>query len=286
MKYDNFPNIDRFDLQQVREALEKELPQRPDRFDEARFVDLIQDSAILLAKITTTNYSTAQQIVLNYCLQVLSSQMPRENQQHILDRIQKLIVSGADVNSFYNPTDKSDPQHELLPVAQKINAWGINQTPLMLAVKAMNIPVIALLKNYGADLTIQDNDGNTALILAVKTRSMQSFDIVKTLVDPKEKAEHVSFSEALQVAKEDWQECPLDVLNFCIKPFFDNGINIQNKNGDTALMYAAKNQDYASVNYLIENGADTRLQNNEGKTAFELAPIDTPVKGLLSHHAH
>lgn len=283
MMYDNSPaNYDQLNLQFARECLEEEVVRHPSFFNEQGFVQKIEATAELLSKMTKIDYDKAQQIVLNYCLHVLCFQIPYCNQRHIIERIQKLIVSGADVNSFYNPIDKSDPQHTLQPTALEQNARGINQTPLMLAVKAMNIPVITCLKEQGADLTMQDNEGNTALIFAVKNKSAQSFNMVRAL----ENTPLLSISQTLNLAAEDWEKCPIDILEYCIKPFLENSINIHNENGYTALMYAAKNNDYASVNYLIDNEAKTTLKNNDNQTAFELAPVNSPTKELLRKHAH
>jgi hypothetical protein len=305
----------RFDLQASIEIINMRLSGHPDNFNSANLGHKIQSAAYWLSLTTSINYPDAQQIILNYCLHTLVTEIPVR--RHILDRIQMFLNSGADVNSFYNPADQENPQHKiLLPVA---DWFGNNKTPLMLAVRLNHINVITLLRQNNADLLLQDNDGNTALILAVKTKSAESFNMVKALVDPKENPNHVSFPKALQIAEQEWRESPIEILNFCINPFLDNGINIQNNEGYTALMYAAENGDYASVNYLIDNGADTTLQNNkgytalmyaaenndyasvnylinndadttlknnEGKTAFELAPVNSPVKGLLKRHAH
>jgi hypothetical protein len=302
-----------FNLHWGIEHIENELRKRPEHFNiNNQLGTLIEKTAIALADIRDISYENAQQIILNYCLHyyyiALFNQLDR---QYILDRIRMLINAGADVNSFYNPVDKSDPQHHILTNSAK--SFGNNKTPLilavMLAVRTMNTEAINLLKEFQADPTLQDSKGNTALIIAIKNRAINTFDIVKTLIADKyagscEKnggkrkqdtdtcEENVNFPEALQIAEQAWPTCPLDVLNSCIKPFFDNGINIQNNDGYTALMYVAERSnsrdlnDYAIANYLIANGADTTLQNNSGKTAFELAPINTPIKELLRRHLH
>lgn len=52
-----------------------------------------------------------------------------------------------------------------------------------------------------------------------------------------------------------------------------NGVDIdnQNENGATALMYAASNGKPRWVEYLLDKGADTRLQSLDDFTALDLA---------------
>ena len=45
-------------------------------------------------------------------------------------------------------------------------------------------------------------------------------------------------------------------------------LNIQNKEGMTALMFATTNKDYKTVKLLLDHGANTNTRNKEGMTAL------------------
>ena len=64
-----------------------------------------------------------------------------------------------------------------------------------------------------------------------------------------------------------------DTLWFALQvPANKQGINVQNSEGMTALMYAAKRGNGDIVVTLKENGAKTDLTNSAGKTARDLVP--------------
>jgi ankyrin repeat protein len=57
-------------------------------------------------------------------------------------------------------------------------------------------------------------------------------------------------------------------------------VNAQNKNGETALMIAADNDQVEMVEALLEAGADANLADNESETAIEKTS-NAEVKSLL-----
>lgn len=48
-------------------------------------------------------------------------------------------------------------------------------------------------------------------------------------------------------------------------------LNEQDANGETALIYAIREGKFDNCNFLIEEGIDVSIQNNEGKTAYDIA---------------
>ncbi len=54
-------------------------------------------------------------------------------------------------------------------------------------------------------------------------------------------------------------------------------INYQNKNGQTALKFAASNKKLENVKVLVQKNADKNLKDNNGKTALDYAK----EKGIL-----
>ena len=48
-------------------------------------------------------------------------------------------------------------------------------------------------------------------------------------------------------------------------------VNLQDSNGSTALHYAVYSRDPAKLRFLLDNGADKNIRNNDGETALEYA---------------
>ncbi len=105
-------------------------------------------------------------------------------------------------------------------------------SPLHIAVKNRDLPMVKLLLKEGADINIQDNNGLTPLHYAVGQRR---FKIVKYLV------------------------------------FHDADISIKNIYGITPLHQAAYSGDLDIVKFLLQAGADVRAKNKIGATPYDLA---------------
>lgn len=166
------------------------------------------------------------------------------------------------------------------------------QTALMCAVNQGHAPIAHLLLKEGADVDAKDNDGNTALARAedAGNRSMQ--EILQ---------DQINYNDALlHAAKNGDQERVNALLKHGAQinaRDFDNGrtslmiaivhgqslvaaellkvadinINIRDKHGRTACMYAAREGDGLFLKTLIEAGADCNAQDDEQSTALMFA---------------
>jgi ankyrin repeat protein len=105
-------------------------------------------------------------------------------------------------------------------------------SPLHVAVKTRNQPMVDYLLDHGADVDIQDNNGYTPLLYAISQRRLK---IVQSLV------------------------------------LHDADVNLANNAGITPLQQAAYTNDFAIVDYLLRNGADPDALNAQGINACELA---------------
>lgn len=169
---------------------------------------------------------------------------------------------------------------------------------LMLAAQRGHKKVVELLIRQGADAEIHDDEGYTALMLAVANAQE---DIVKLLLSHKVHINAVSNEgeTALYIAADQGYEklvelllvhgAVVDVLGGIYKPLIpavirgtkkivqcllDAGanVNVQDENGNTALMYSIK-LGYIEIALLLINAPQVNLPlaNSDGITAFLLA---------------
>lgn len=73
----------------------------------------------------------------------------------------------------------------------------------------------------------------------------------------------------------------IDLVEFLVKS--EEDIDATNEEGCTALMLAAKRDEFWVIKILLENGADVNIKDNEGKTALDYASEhgDTSSKNIL-----
>jgi len=103
------------------------------------------------------------------------------------------------------------------------------------------LKIIKALLQKGANLDIKNRNGNTPLIEAAKYTDTE---IIKLLIDAGANT---------------------------------NNINIQNNNGDTALMYASHNNNPEIVKMLLDNDANPNIQDQDGNTALIWAAKHTYI---------
>lgn len=199
--------------------------------------------------------------------------------------IHKLIKLGANVNQPYT--------------YYAANTESKKTYPLIFAAQNRPTAVVNILLFYGANVMTLDSDGNTALIMAVRKNKFEAADsLIQTVENnihqQNKKRGILSGSAAVQEATDEWQDCPLELMDHCIKPFLPSDatqyatdlatyINHQNNLGYTALIYAAINNHYPMVEYLLKHGANARIKNERGLRAYDLTTRDDIRKMLLEH---
>jgi ankyrin repeat protein len=60
-------------------------------------------------------------------------------------------------------------------------------------------------------------------------------------------------------------------------------LDLQNNNGDTALMIAVQKGIKFYVKYLLDSGADIHIRNIKNETAMDMAKYDKPILTLLEN---
>ncbi|CDK31067.1 ankyrin repeat domain-containing protein [Candidatus Babela massiliensis] len=131
----------------------------------------------------------------------------------------------------------------------------------------LDLEIINLLLNYGANVNIQNKVGYTALMDAVEANNL---DLIRLLLahraNPDLKEYEVG-ETALFIAVEDES---LEAVKILILEGKAN-INLQDEIGNTALMNAINNDNNNMVEFLLENGADVSIRNENDEDALDLA---------------
>ena len=143
--------------------------------------------------------------------------------------------------------------HLLLSKGLDINehAWGF--TPLMYAARSANWPAIFCLLNNGADANIPDPTNMTILLWAAEQNNLEA---VKALV---KKTKNINTVDSLAgMTPLMWATYNEHDNPQIIQGLLDNGalVNIKAKNGSTALSWAMKKGNTATVALLKQAGAE------------------------------
>lgn len=214
-------------------------------------------------------------------------------------KIEKLVRNGADINaiSFHHGMSVLGSAvcrkftfkvMKLLDLGADVNLGCDPRgfTTLMLAFKEdMSDDIISRIIEKSTTINAQNNMGETALHLAIKNAQEHGgnkLDVIRRLLS----------QGALVTIKDMRREnTPLIAATDCtnvevVKLMLNisrEAIDIQNKEGDTALMVALQHRfstDKAMViiEELILAGADLNIKNKEGKNAFELVQKNKKYK--------
>lgn len=142
-----------------------------------------------------------------------------------------------------------------------------NETALMLAAKEADYEVLGLLAKLGADLNVTDKEGSNILLLALESES-EIINIIRTIrlavklgIDVNATAQ--DGATAVMLAVTTGEEILLKAL-IDLKA----NLNIQDKNGSTALHYAVHAP--KMIVALVAAGADVNAKDKDGKTIFDL----------------
>ncbi|PJZ69673.1 hypothetical protein CH373_09250 [Leptospira perolatii] len=193
-----------------------------------------------------------------------------------LIKIKSAISKGASPNTkdefgktplHYTVTStKTEVTKYLLEKGANINAKDKDgETPLMTAAW---IEVVNLLLEKGADVKAKDNEDRDAVIYH-SDRSTTSLDIIKAL-EAKGASLKVKGKNGKTPLMLACKNDSVDIIHYLL----DKGLDVTAKDseGTTVLMYAASGPSAPElIELLLKKGADKKVKNEAGKTAFDLA---------------
>jgi ankyrin repeat protein len=147
---------------------------------------------------------------------------------------------------------------------------GIPFTMLMCACMSKNINIVRKLLDRGARTEHRDCRGETALSYT------NNLEIAKELIERGANVNAINYNgqTPLITVCSDFDDKTInyDLVNYLIES--EVYLNVQNKFGFTAIMYAAEKENVRVMKLLFDNGADPWLENSEGKTFLDLIKTD------------
>jgi ankyrin repeat protein len=186
----------------------------------------------------------------------------------------------------------------LVKSGMDVNSRTRNGTiALMAAIECWHAELLVeFLIEMDANFDLQDEKGNTALMIAAANKQS---DIVEILVREGADFNHQNKEgdTALMIFI-DSHPISTEIMRKLIEMGAD--LNLQNKEGNTALMkavdgYISGNIDYNAIEILITEGADVNIVDNDGNTALMIACINIEndeygcwsseiIEGLINYH--
>lgn len=215
------------------------------------------------------------------------------------DIVEKLVSSGANLNSKckdgFTALMRAVEDEERLAIAEcilssqfvNINERNSNdETALLLA--SDNPPATKLLLDAGCDSSLQNNEGDTALIAATRRNNLQTVSLLLTNA-PLSTINHQNSAgeTALMLAT------PVEFLSI-FNLLLEKGASIHlrtHPDGFSAFLFAAGYGNCSAIDKLLDLGADIHEVNEYGlsavdlATAFDLAEKTNTVSHLLKRRA-
>lgn len=202
--------------------------------------------------------------------------------------VNMLIAAGAQVNRIDN-----QGRTPLIRLSQMELVKKLQNRTIVIATDAQaqnaTAAIAQILINVGADIDRINNNGETALLFAVRNGNVV---LAETLI--RAGAVYDPFSiMAIIMARGIPLQSQIALLNLLLSKDFN--INSQDANGNTLLHVATKvNSNPRVIQYLLDEGANPLIRNNQGATPLDLAlqfarqfpQISWPIIEILQKNMH
>ena len=158
-----------------------------------------------------------------------------------------------------------------------------DRTALMMAAKKGHIHVVKYLVDHGADVNQADEEGETALLMAIVSREGHRTAIITYLLNHGADVNHAGDSghTALHLVSFDGTVDQAQML-------VDRGADVNHKDtwGKTPLQNAVSVRSIDMIHYLVEHGADVRTIDKDGNTVLHGIdyPLDDATFAYLVEH--
>ena len=175
-----------------------------------------------------------------------------------------LLDRGANINATHEKVKKQTALHQAINYL----TFGNNERPVTWKISHRAMKMATILLDHGADINVRDKYGDTPLKSAVLVGHAET---VEMLLD--RGADGIK-SLVHEIPFEYWNEKRTEADRIAIAQVFLNhgaDINVRDKYGDTLLTLATKNEMKELIRFLLKKGADVKIANNSGQTAFDIA---------------
>lgn len=178
------------------------------------------------------------------------------------DKVERLLKQGADIRIVDNTP---------------INDFGY--TVIHQAISDDRLDIVQLIIKKGGKINTTNLFGYTPLILAIRSSSNKSYNIMKlllkngadTLIDSKEHDYPIHIAASESNTSEGLDKLDLLIEYLKKNKTIDRNIDLQDKEGKTPLMCAILERSDEGVELLLQEEPDLDIQDKDGKTALMLA---------------
>jgi ankyrin repeat protein len=198
-----------------------------------------------------------------------------------LTAAKKAIAAGVDIESVdptYGTTPlgsaamagKTDVMRVLIEAGADIHGSKLDKSPIVAAALGRWVDAVRLLLDAGVDPNERSKHGAGGLYPALRNQAME---VVALLVERGARIDDVNDEHegALAVAQRESTDHSADRELFAQLISLGAQVDARGAGGRTPLMSSANKGHAGNVNFFLTNGADTKLVDQQGRTALELA---------------
>ena len=183
-----------------------------------------------------------------------------------LPLVKALLAYGANLNvPFTSGTPVRRWSHDFA----LMDRW-VGATPYWLAAKFLEVDIMAVLAEAGADTRQPSRDGSTPLMVAAGV-GYRRYVNVAFLMNRRDHSSYNPVASAEEGSKIPAAEARMALATVKRAVELGAALNATSEAGDTALHGAASHGMDNVVRYLADQGADVNVQNRRGQTPLDVA---------------